>query len=278
MKALGVAVFVSSVTLGLAWTVGGAVLAGVAAFCLLVQWSAFPIAYGLRTESFYDLTGSLTFLGSLVLCVAWAGDVSARSLVMLVAVGAWTTRLGFFLARRTHRAGGDSRFDEMKHSASRFFLAWTLQGVWVFLTALPAWVVLLRPQSGFGPLEALGLAVFAVGWSLEIVADRQKSAFRARPKNTGRFIDTGLWSWSRHPNYFGEMVLWVGIFVTASGQLAGPEWLAMVSPVFVIVLIGRVSGVPLLEAQAERRWGEEAEYRAYRDRTSVLVPWPPRAG
>ena len=108
------------------------------------------------------------------------------------------------------------------------------------------------------------------------MADLQKSRFRADPANRGRFISTGVWAWSRHPNYFGEIVIWVGVFVIAAPVLRGWQWVGILSPVFVTLLLTRVSGIPLLEKRADRQWGGRPEYEAYKARTSVLVPRPPR--
>ena len=115
------------------------------------------------------------------------------------------------------------------------------------------------------------------GFSIEIVADRQKSAFRADPANAGRFISSGLWAWSRHPNYFGEIVLWFGIAILAWPALAGWQLATLVSPLFVYVLLTKGSGIPPLETRAEERWGDDPAYRAYVERTPVLWPRPPRS-
>jgi steroid 5-alpha reductase family enzyme len=109
-----------------------------------------------------------------------------------------------------------------------------------------------------------------------VIADRQKSAFNAKPENKGRFISTGLWSWSRHPNYFGEIVLWIGVAIIALPILRGWQWVTLISPVFIILLLTRISGIPLLERRADQKWGNEAEYQSYKARTSVLVPLPPK--
>ena len=124
---------------------------------------------------------------------------------------------------------------------------------------------------------AVGLAVWAIGFGIEVVADRQKREFRRQPGNRGRFITTGLWAWSRHPNYFGEITLWTGVALLAAPVLSGWQYLTLVSPLFVYLLLTRVSGIPLLEARAEERWGSDPAYRAYRDRTPPLFLRPPRS-
>lgn len=116
------------------------------------------------------------------------------------------------------------------------------------------------------------MLLWAAGFAVEVIADRQKSRFRADDAHRGRFISTGLWSRSRHPNYFGEILLWIGVAVIALPVLQGWQWVGLVSPVFVAVLITRVSGVPLLEAKADAKWGGQPDYEEYKRTTPVLVP------
>ena len=237
----------------------------------------FP-AYLLQTERFYDLTGSLAYISVTALAVALGPALDARSILLLVLVVAWAARLGTYLVRRIHKAGKDDRFDALKPSFVRFLAAWTLQGLWVSLTlaaALAAITTTVREPLGI--VAWAGVAVWVAGFAIEAVADLQKSRFRADPANRGRFIRHGLWAWSRHPNYFGEIVLWVGVAFIAVPVLGGWQWVTLVSPAFVALLLTRVSGVPLLEQKADATWGGEAGYEAYKARTPVLVPRPPSA-
>ncbi|MCB9796044.1 MAG: DUF1295 domain-containing protein [Alphaproteobacteria bacterium] len=270
------------------WGVGGAHLgpAPLLAVCggvaLGLQWLAFVPAYLQQSERFYDLTGSLTYLTIIGLSLGLSaadGAVGPRPLLVSALVVIWALRLGSFLFRRIHRDGKDGRFDDIKPDPVRFLNAWSLQGLWVFLTALGALILNTRgaPGPALGPLDALGLGVWALGFGLEVVADRQKSRFKADPAHQGRFIDLGLWAWSRHPNYFGEITLWVGVFLIGASSFQGAEWAALLSPLFVTLLLTRVSGVPMLEARADARWGGQADYEAYKARTPVLIPRPPRA-
>jgi len=241
-----------------------------------IQWLAFIPAYLGQTEKFYDLTGSLTYLTVMVMTVLLAKPTEARSLLLLALVAIWAVRLGSFLFLRIRKAGEDSRFDELKPSFPRFLLTWTLQGLWVSLTlaaALAAITAIRRVELGW--LGYAGLAVWILGFGFEVIADRQKSAFRADPANAGQFIKTGLWAWSRHPNYFGEIVLWIGVTLIAVPVLRGWQWVTLISPLFVYMLLTRVSGVPMLEAKADQKWGGQAEYEAYKANTPVLVPRPP---
>jgi steroid 5-alpha reductase family enzyme len=281
--AIVVAVLVGA-AVAVAGSQGGAVVGSipVLALCLglafAVQWLAFVPAFLRQTERFYDLTGSLTYISVTALAVALSPAADARSLLLLALVVVWALRLGTYLVRRIHRAGKDDRFDALKPSFVRFLTAWTLQGLWVGLTLAAALAAITTTARAPLDLVAwLGVAVWAVGFGIEAVADYQKSRFRADPANRGRFIRDGLWAWSRHPNYFGEIVLWVGVAIIAVPVLQGWQWVTLISPVFVYLLLTRVSGVPLLERKADTTWGGQPDYEAYKAATPVLVPRPPRA-
>nr|WP_201470726.1 DUF1295 domain-containing protein [Microbacterium hydrocarbonoxydans] len=265
----------------LAGSQGGATVGGIPLFTIAVaaafaiQIIAFIPAMILRTERFFDLTGSLTFLTISVALVLLTPLPDARSWILAAMVILWAARLGSFLAMRVHKAGSDGRFDEIKGSPVRFLQVWVIQGAWVSITAAAAWIAISTDAASRAPigwLTVVGIIVWVLGMTIEVVADAQKSAFRADPRNKDDFIRTGLWSRSRHPNYFGEIVIWVGVFVTAAPVLAGWQWVAILSPLFVILLLTRVSGIPLLEARAEKKWGDRADYIEYRDSTPSLIP------
>jgi steroid 5-alpha reductase family enzyme len=189
----------------------------------------------------------------------------------------WAGRLGTFLFRRIQKAGKDERFDDIKPSFVRFLNTWTLQGLWVTFTlaaALAAITSTTRKELGIFAL--IGGIVWVIGFTIEAVADAQKSRFRAQPENEGEFIHTGLWSWSRHPNYFGEIVIWVGVAIIALPILQGWTYVTLISPVFVTLLLTRVSGIPMLEKRADEKWGDREDYQAYKENTSVLIPLPPK--
>jgi steroid 5-alpha reductase family enzyme len=265
-----------------AWLVGqgGATVAGLpvmaccAVLAFVIQWLAFIPAYRRQTEHFYDLVGSLSYIAVTGFALLATGAKDPRSIVLSLLVFVWATRLGSFLFRRVRAAGSDERFADIRTSAARFFSAWTLQGLWVFLTLSAALGAIATTQpSSWGAWDSIGLLIWALGFALELVADLQKQGFRRRHPN--RYIDTGLWAWSRHPNYFGEIVLWTGVAVMASSTLQGWQWVSLISPVFVTLLLTRVSGIPILERRADARWGHDEGYLAYKIRTPVLVPHPP---
>jgi steroid 5-alpha reductase family enzyme len=257
---------------------GWPVFALCAALSFAINWLVFVPSFLRQTEHYFDLTGSLTYITLVVTALVLSGATDARTLLLATLVVVWAGRLGSFLFARIRRDGRDGRFDALKPSLPRFLLTWTLQGVSVLLTLAPALAAMttLQPR----PLDlfaAVGLAVWAIGFGIEVVADRQKRAFRRHPGNHGRFITTGLWAWSRHPNYFGEITLWTGVALLAAPVLSGWQYMTLVSPLFVYLLLTSVSGIPLLEARAEERWGGDPAYRAYRDRTPPLVLRPPRS-
>lgn len=250
-------------------------LCGLVAFA--INWIVFVPSNRAKTEHYYDLTGSITYLMVTVLALLLSDDLDARAVIVAAMVVVWALRLGTFLFRRVRRDGRDGRFDRIKTDPLRFFMTWTLQGLWVLLTAACALAIITgSDRSSIGWVAVIGIVVWIAGFGIEVVADQQKSAFKKNPANEGRFITSGLWAWSRHPNYFGEITLWIGIAIMALPVLSGWRWVALISPVFVILLITRVSGVPMLEARAEKRWGSDQEFRTYTANTPVLIPRPPR--
>ena len=254
-------------------SVGGApVFALCVALAFVMQWVAFVPAWYRRTERWFDLVGSATFLTLMLAALAARGGADPRALLLAAMVGAWALRLGAFLFARIRRQGFDRRFAEIKHDAARFFLTWTLQGLWVSLTLACALAAVTAPAPAPLGWPAAGVALWVAGFGLEVVADAQKRRFRARPENADRFIVTGLWARCRHPNYLGEIALWTGVALAALPALDGWRYVTLVSPVFVWLLLTRISGIPLLEAQAERKWGGDPAYRAYKARTPRLVP------
>ncbi len=259
--------------------VGGVPLFGlVVTLAFLINAAAFVPAFKAQTERFYDLTGSVTYATSVIVALVAGGPVDARAAVVGALVLVWAGRLGTFLFRRVVRDGQDGRFDRIKTNGPRFFMTWVLQGLWVS-TTLAAGLAAMTTED---PVDldgwaAAGVTIWIVGFVIEVVADDQKRRFRLQPENEGRFITTGLWSWSRHPNYFGEIALWVGIAAMAVPTLSGWRWLTLISPVFVFVLITRISGVPMLERRAEKRWGDDPDYRRYVESTPVLLLRPPRS-
>ena len=286
IRALIVIAVVTAIGLGFAWTAGqgGAQWRGWSIFLVcagsafVINWLAFIPSALARTEKFYDLTGALTYITVAATALGLSGEFDLRALIVSACVFIWCARLGLFLFSRIGGAGEDRRFRRIKTCPLRFLTAWTIQALWVTFTAAAALAVLTSPvRVGLDAALIAGLALWITGFWMEVTADAQKSDFRKAPANRDRFITTGLWSWSQHPNYFGEIVLWTGVSVMAIPTLQGWAWITLISPVFVTLLLTRLSGIPLLDRSAQERWGEDPAYQAYTARTSKLIPWPPKA-
>ena len=241
----------------------------------LIQWLAYIPAYVFQTEKFYDLTGSLTYLSvtwyALILASGDFANANVANTVIVLLISLWALRLGSFLFMRIHKDGEDKRFRTIKPSATQFFMTWTLQGLWVSLCSMCA-LTAISSDGGVvvNAMFYFGLGLFVLGFSTEIVADNQKSKFRSFPENRDKFITTGLWAKSRHPNYFGEIVLWTGIAVMSFSSLEGWQYLTLISPIFTYILLVYVSGVRMLEARADKKWGDDEDYIKYKSETPVL--------
>ena len=244
----------------------------------LIQWVAYIPAYLFQTEKFYDLTGSLTYL-----TVIWfvylssnqVGEVNFQNLIVTVLISIWAIRLGSFLFSRIHKDGEDKRFRSIKTSPSQFFMTWTLQGMWVSICSM---CVITGISSSEGlvlnPLFYLGFILFVIGFSIEVIADHQKTVFRAIKENKDKFISTGLWSKSQHPNYFGEILLWSSVAIMSFSSLSGTQYLTMISPIFTYVLLVYISGVRMLDDMGNKKWGHLEEYKQYKQNTPVLFIKP----
>ena len=242
------------------------------AIAFLIQVIAFIPAFIYRTEHFYDLVGGLTYITVTLIALALAPEVSRRGWIVSGLIIVWAARLGAFLFVRTRKAGKDGRFDAIKQDFIRFLLAWLMQGVWVTFTAAAALAIITNSTNA--PMHFLGwfgVGVWLFGFLIELIADIQKYKFKQKPQNKDAFINTGLWSLSRHPNYFGEITLWVGVALIAVSELNGWQYITLISPIFVFILLKYISGVSLLEKRADERWGDDSAYQDYKARTPELV-------
>jgi steroid 5-alpha reductase family enzyme len=237
----------------------------------------FVVAAARRTDVVTDLSYSLTF-ALLAIVLPFTGAREPVQLVASLLVVVWAVRLGTYLFRRILRMKVDHRFDGMRDEPLRFARFWLLQALTVAVVMLPVSYLLDRSSApGFGAWALAGALVWLIGLLIEAAADAQKSAFKASDANRGRFITTGLWRYSRHPNYFGEILVWWGVFLYAVPFLDGAAYAVVVGPVFITLLLLFVSGIPPLERSAERKYGDDPAYLDYKSRTSILVPFPPRS-
>jgi steroid 5-alpha reductase family enzyme len=240
----------------------------------VLHWLGFIPAYLFQTEHYFDLIGSISYVATVALAFILVPSFDARGLVVATLICVWAVRLGSFLFIRVKKAGQDRRFTQIKTKFFRFLLTWTLGGTWVFMTMASGLAAMTsQSQSPVDAFLVIGTAMWALGFVIEVIADRQKTIFRKDPANAEKFISSGLWSISRHPNYLGEIILWIGIAIIALPVLSGWQWITLISPAFVIFLLLRVSGVPLLEKNAESRWGNDPEFRRYKARTPSLIPY-----
>ena len=240
----------------------------------LIHWLLFIPAYLLKTEKFFDLSGSFTYV-SIVSYVLFFNNNSENiigNLILASFIIIWAVRLGSFLFFRIKKAGEDKRFRELKISFTRFFLVWNISGMWVSFCSICA-ITAISSGNGvqLNPLFYIGAVTFLVGFILEIVADHQKTAFRKDPKNKDKFINTGLWARSQHPNYVGEITLWAGIALISYSSLEGWEYISLISPIFTYWLLVFVSGIPQLEESGEKKWGHLKAYQDYTKNTPKLI-------
>ena len=246
-------------------------------FVFLIQWIIFIPSYYFKTEQYFDLSGGFTFIIVIWLTYYFSNLTGNRSIILIFLVTIWALRISLFLFIRIKLIGEDKRFDEIKFSISKYFITWNLQAMWISITLLPVLVVLTTDSDKpIGLLDIIGLFFWIAGFTIECVADYQKFNFKKNKANQGNFISSGLWSWSRHPNYFGEIVLWIGITLISISVFYVWQWIALVSPIFVILLLTQISGIPILEKKADEKWGDQVSYLEYKEKTSLLVIKPPR--
>ena len=252
-------------------------------FCLsasfLVHWIIFIPSFLAKTEKFYDITGTLAYLITLYLAsvltsYSSGASLEPRTLIIIGMVSFWALRLGIFLFIRVLKVGEDRRFREAKKSFSKYLVWWTMSALWVFLTTANALTLIINNKKlDNQPIFYLGLLIWFIGILFEIIADEQKRRFRLNEENRGKYISSGLWSISRHPNYFGEIILWIGIAIISLPTLSGFQYVTLISPLFIYLLLTRISGVNLLEESSDKKWGDLPEYEQYKKETPVLVPF-----
>ncbi len=249
--------------------------AGVSFF---VHWIVAIPSLVASSEKYFDFTGmiaTLLVVSTAILALLNSGQqASTRSIIVAIFVSLWTLRLGTFLYKRIVQSGEDKRFKEIKKSLPKFLMAWTLSALWVFLTTVNAiTIIALNLQEPLGTFFIIGGTLWILGFAFEAVADWQKKNFSELPENRDKFITQGLWSISRHPNYFGEIVLWIGIAIISLPLLSGWQIVTLISPLFVFILLTKISGLPFLEDKAEKKWGNDKNYIDYKNKTPVLTPF-----
>ena len=244
-------------------------------FAFIIQWVLFVPAFLFKTEKFYDISGSFTYI-SIISYVYYQSYLlkgfNLGNLILVFFIGFWAVRLGSFLFLRIHKAGEDKRFRLIKRSPTQFFMTWTFQGMWVSLCSACALTAMASDQGLIiNNWFYIGSFLFLFGLAIEIIADYQKTIFRKDDKNKDDFIKTGLWALSRHPNYLGEIILWFGISVISFSSLSDWQYITLISPIFTYLLLVHISGVRILESNGKKKWGHLKNYNEYIDKTPMLL-------
>ena len=248
-----------------------------ASVSFVLHWIIFIPSFAFQTEHYFDLTGSISYLSAVALAFYLNPSVDPRDLLIGLLIVVWAVRLGSFLFMRVKQDGKDDRFTIMKTQFHWFLMTWTLGGLWVFLTMAAGLAAITSDTTQpFGLMAYLGLALWIFGFSIEVIADRQKRVFKKDQQKDKEFITSGLWAWSRHPNYFGEITLWIGLTLIALPVLSGWQLVTLISPVFVYILLTKISGIPLLENRGMKKWGSDPEYIDYVNRTPALILKKPK--
>jgi len=270
--------------IGYVGSVGSLTLNGYPLFILcacipfIIHWIVFIPSMIKQTEHYFDLMGSISYVMTCVVSlylVSLSTDLSLRSIIIASLITIWAIRLGSFLFLRVKREGRDNRFNVMKTKFWWFLFTWTLGGLWVFVTMCAGLAAITSGKNVdlfSHPLDIIGLSLWVIGFVTEVIADNQKSRFRSNPENANNFINEGLWKRSRHPNYFGEITLWLGITLMAMPVLVGLQLITLISPIFVYILLTKISGVSMQEARAKKKWKDNEEYNDYLQNTPMLIP------
>jgi len=243
----------------------------------ILHWAIFIPSYAFQTEHYFDLTGSLSYITTVIVAMVLNPSLDIRDLIICAMILVWAVRLGSFLFWRIKKDGQDKRFIVMKTKFTWFLLTWTLGGLWVLVTMAAGLAALTSNTTvELGILGYVGIALWLFGFAVEVIADNQKAQFKKDPNNKDRFITSGLWSWSQHPNYFGEITLWLGLALFTYPVLSGWQLVTLISPIFVYLLLTRLSGIPTLDRLAKEKWGSDSDYIAYVEATSKLMLAPPK--
>ncbi|MCX6249587.1 MAG: DUF1295 domain-containing protein [Bacteroidetes bacterium] len=232
----------------------------------------FIPAYRFKTDHLTDISYALTFIG-----LAFFGFVkntsTLPSVMLYLMILLWAGRLGVFLFSRIRKIGRDKRFDGMRENFWLFGRFWLLQGITVWVILIPAIFFFTAPSTTLSFLSLPGFLIWLAGLLAETIADLQKYRFSTNLSDRGKWIETGLWKFSRHPNYLGEIMVWTGVYLfVLPGLSTVHAWIGLTGPVFIALLLIFVSGIPILEKSADKKWGDRDDYLEYKKRVGVLVP------
>lgn len=249
---------------------------------VLLQVLFFIVAATFHFDKLTDFASGVNFCIIAVLSYALAQTFSYRQTLVTGLVCLWGLRLSTFLVFRICKLGRDKRFEDSGKNTARFAIFWTFQALWVYIVSLP--VIFVNSPRKAEPkyaamamtkLDTAGTAVFLIGLACETLADMQRFSYRSNPENAHHWCDMGLWKYSRHPNYFGEITVWWGMFILSINVIRSVEYVVLLSPLFTTFIILFLSGMPLLEHSADDRYGSLEDYQEYKRSTSPLLPLPP---
>lgn len=230
-----------------------------------INIALFIPAFMFKTDKLTDMSYSVSFI-VLVLVALFRTTTTLPSVIIGSLILLWALRLGTFLVIRIAAQKKDKRFDEIRDSLFSFFFFWVSQAVLVWVLLFPFFFATVSSSTFF---NIAGIALLLIGLVIETVADIQKFRHKKKSKN---FISTGLWKYSRHPNYFGEILFWIGVYLALLPTLSFvPAIVSVASPLAIIFILLFVTGVPPLEQHGRKKWG--AAYKEYQKKTSMLIPW-----
>lgn len=236
----------------------------------LVNISAYLWAYRRQSDALTDITYSFCFFVLTLFLLLLRDEVTMPHIVLSGMVFLWAIRLGGFLFYRIHVMGRDRRFDTFRDSPIGFLKFWLLQSVSIWILCWPVITGLTSNELHSIHYPALGL--FLIGFFIESIADWQK--FRCKQQNgENTFITSGLYSRIRHPNYLGEIMVWLSVFIYVMPALAAWQWLAILSPLWLIILLVKISGIPLIEKTNAKRHAGNPTYANYVKKTYRLIPF-----
>lgn len=236
----------------------------------------FLISVEIKRNDIADVAWGLGFVMMAGVSFFISGQTSIRSILVFVLISVWGLRLAWHIHKRNHGKPEDYRYRKWREDWGKwfylrsYFQIYMLQGVLLFIIVSPVILMNESEEAGLGIFDFVGILVWLTGFLFETIGDAQLASFRKNPANKGKLIQSGLWKYSRHPNYFGEVTLWWGIWFFTIG--VGQAWLGLIGPVVITLLILFVSGVPMLEKKYEGR----PDWEAYKRKTSKFFPMPLR--
>ncbi|MFC1700401.1 DUF1295 domain-containing protein [Patescibacteria group bacterium] len=235
----------------------------------------FLLASAFKTDKFTDFTYGFTFIVVMLTLLFKSGTFYLYQILVTLMVVFWGLRLATYLLVRILRIKKDSRFDNKRENFLKFLQFWFFQAVSIWIILLPSIFLLSKKiDSSIDLVMLLGIGFWAAGLLIETISDWQKYNFRNDLENKNKWIQTGLWKYSRHPNYFGEMLVWWGIFIFAIPFMEGISFLNILSPIYITFILLFVSGIPLLEKSYDSKFGSDKKYQEYKRKTSILIPLP----